>query len=136
MWRQDEAFEGPLAAYGPDLVVGFAPGYRASAETGLGEWRAESVVANHDAWGADHCVAAAAVPGVLFHSEGLSRTPHPSYHDIPVLTVGANLAPPTHLPPPNGRGRRPANCGGTVAEPWRVFVSGMVEGIPHKDASV
>ncbi|MDA0242641.1 MAG: alkaline phosphatase family protein [Chloroflexi bacterium] len=100
VWRQEEAFEGPLASYGPDVVVGFAPGYRASAETGLGEWRAESVVENRDEWGADHCVAAEAVPGVLFHSGGLGRTPHPSYRDMPALTVGADLAPPTHLPPP------------------------------------
>jgi len=36
VYTQEEAFHGSLAEYGPDLVIGYAPGYRASAETGLG----------------------------------------------------------------------------------------------------
>ena len=31
---QKEAFDGPLTEYGPDILVGYAPGYRASAQTG------------------------------------------------------------------------------------------------------
>lgn len=95
-WTREEAFEGPLLPYAPDLVVGYAPGYRASAQTGLGGWEAQSLEANHDHWGGDHCMDPAAVPGVLFANRALHDFPHPSYRDIPALAIGA--APPT-LPP-------------------------------------
>jgi hypothetical protein len=52
--------------YAPDLVVGYAPGYRASWETALGEAPPNIIEPNNDAWIGDHCMAAEAVPGVLF----------------------------------------------------------------------
>ncbi len=51
---------------GPDLVVGYAAGYRASWRTGVGETAQVVFEDNTDAWEADHCVDAAEVPGVLF----------------------------------------------------------------------
>jgi predicted AlkP superfamily phosphohydrolase/phosphomutase len=87
-WTQSEAFQGPFAAYGPDLVVGFSPGYRASAETGLGQWSSESIEPNRGHWGADHCVAPDCVPGVLFSSLSLNELEKPSYRDIPLLAIG------------------------------------------------
>ena len=45
--------------------MGYAPGYRASWETALGAIPPDIVHANNDAWIADHCISAAAVPGVL-----------------------------------------------------------------------
>lgn len=51
--------------YAPDLIVGYAPGYRASWETALGGIPANIVHENNDPWIADHCISAAAVPGVL-----------------------------------------------------------------------
>jgi predicted AlkP superfamily phosphohydrolase/phosphomutase len=98
---QAEAFHGPLTAHGPDLVVGFSPGYRASAETGLGKWKEDAIEPNRDHWGADHCVDPEAVPGVLFCSDGLGDVPDPSFRDIPRLVIGSDLegtasgAPPT-----------------------------------------
>ncbi len=98
--KQEDAFPGPLAEYGPDIVVGFSPGYRASAQTGLGEWTAASIEHNRDHWGADHCVVSQAVPGVLFCNQGLSNFPNPSYRDIPLLTVGTPLDSGYSAPPP------------------------------------
>jgi predicted AlkP superfamily phosphohydrolase/phosphomutase len=104
--RRDEAFSGPLAAYGPDLLVGYAPGYRASSETGLGQWKAESVEDNHDHWGADHCIDSQAVPGVLFCNQGLGELSRPSFRDIPRLAIGRQIthkdSPPA--PPPGSAG--------------------------------
>ncbi len=96
-----EAFEGPLARYGPDLVVGYSPGFRASAQTGLGGWGDHPVVPNEDHWGADHCVDAQAVPGVLFARHGLANRPSPSYSDIPWLAIGAEPDDSVTLPPPS-----------------------------------
>lgn len=55
----------------PDLEIGYAPGYRASWQTGLGEVPAVVFEANTDAWIADHCINPERVPGVLFLSRGL-----------------------------------------------------------------
>jgi predicted AlkP superfamily phosphohydrolase/phosphomutase len=49
----------------PDLVIGYAPGYRSSWQTALGAVPAETVVDNTEAWIGDHCIAASHVPGVL-----------------------------------------------------------------------
>ena len=89
----EEAFEGPLADYGPDLVVGYAPRFRASSETGLGGWDKTSIEENQDHWEADHCIDANAVPGVLFSNRGLENFPSPSYADIPAMTIGKQLSP-------------------------------------------
>ncbi len=86
-----EAFSGPLLRYGPDLVLGYAPGYRASSETGLGKWNGAQIEKNHDHWGADHCIDSEEVPGVLFASRGLQDFPNPSFRDIPAMIVGKYL---------------------------------------------
>jgi len=98
---QGDAFVGPFATYGPDIVVGFSRGYRASAETGLGEWKEASTEPNGDHWGGDHCIASQAVPGVLFSNQDIGNYPHPSYRDIPALTIG--MAPDLNdsAPPPS-----------------------------------
>ncbi|MFQ5615844.1 MAG: alkaline phosphatase family protein [Anaerolineales bacterium] len=93
---QKDAFDGPLAEYGPDLVVGFAPGYRASAQTGLGGWESTPIEPNRDHWGADHCMDPASVKGVLFSNRGLKDFPEPSYRDFPVLAIGKMPSDSTH----------------------------------------
>ncbi len=95
-----QAFSGPLASYGPDLVVGYRPGYRASSETGLGQWGEEVIEPNRDHWRGDHCIDPQAVPGVLFASTGLRDVPQPSYADFPALAIGKALTPGQVAPPP------------------------------------
>jgi predicted AlkP superfamily phosphohydrolase/phosphomutase len=89
----DEAFEGPLAHLGPDLVIGYASGYRASAETGTGNWNQDAIEENKDHWNADHCIDPAHVPGVLFRNKGLEDFSSPSYRDIPQMVVGKSMKP-------------------------------------------
>ncbi|NBD36306.1 MAG: hypothetical protein GVY30_09975 [Chloroflexi bacterium] len=98
-WTQAEAFEGPLAEYGPDLIVGYAPGFRASAETGLGKWESDALVTNIDHWGADHCIDYRAVPGVIFTNQDLSQYSNLSYRDIPDLTIGTKPTQKVPRPP-------------------------------------
>jgi hypothetical protein len=97
---RDEAFSGPLTTYGPDILIGYTPGYRASPETGLGKWNADSVIPNNDHWGADHCIDSQAVPGVIFCSNGLEGITNPSYRDIPSLTIGKELESHSTEPSP------------------------------------
>lgn len=88
-WTRDQVFDGKLSDYAPDLVIGFAPGYRASQENGLGRWLAQSVEPNHDHWGADHCIDPTTVPGVLFANKGLAEFSNPTYRDVPALAIDA-----------------------------------------------
>ena len=105
VWRQHEAFDGPLVSYGPDLVIGFAPGFRASAQTGLGEWERDTLEPNRDHWGADHCIDPTAVPGVLFsNAAALADFPNPSYRDIPALSIGTQPDASNSTPPPTSSG--------------------------------
>ena len=99
-----EAFTGPYTRLGPDLVIGYAPGYRASAETGLGKVGGDqSVEVNRDHWGADHCIDSLAVPGVLFANRDISNIPGLSFRDIPFLALGKHLDQ-SYIKPPSQMG--------------------------------
>ena len=95
-----EVFTGPYSRLGPDLVVGYAPGFRASSETGLGKFTAATFEKNEDHWGADHCIDPAMVPGVLFANRDLSNMPGLSFRDIPFLAIGKHLDQ-TYIKPPS-----------------------------------
>ena len=99
--RRQDAFAGPLTEYGPDLVVGYSRGYRASSETGLGNWRESAIETNRDHWGADHCMDAVVVPGVLLCNEGLPASASLSYRDFPGLALGTELDPGRPAAPPS-----------------------------------
>jgi hypothetical protein len=95
-----ETFNGPFTRFGPDLVVGYAAGYRASAETGLGKIPPLAIEPNTDHWGADHCMDSDAVPGVLFANRDLREFGKISFRDIPFLAIGKHLDQ-SHIKPPS-----------------------------------
>lgn len=98
-----EVFHGPYNRLGPDLVVGYAPGFRASSETGLGKFTESTLEKNEDHWGADHCIDPAMVPGVLFANRDLSNMPGLSFRDIPFLAIGKHLDQ-SYVKPPSQMG--------------------------------
>lgn len=67
----------------PDLIVGYARGYRVSGESAVGELTAAIVDPNMAAWSGDHCIAAEEVPGVLLSNQPL-RTGEFELRDVPV----------------------------------------------------
>ncbi len=73
VYRADDVYAGPHAADGPDLIVGYHRGYRASWGTTLGDMPDEVIADNDSAWSADHCIAAEEVPGVLFSNRPIAR---------------------------------------------------------------
>jgi predicted AlkP superfamily phosphohydrolase/phosphomutase len=100
-----ETYTGPYTRFGPDLVVGYAPGYRASAETGLGKVPAVALEPNTDHWGADHCVDSELVPGVIFANRDLRDFGAVSYRDIPFLAIGKHLDGSNIKPPSQATGQ-------------------------------
>jgi predicted AlkP superfamily phosphohydrolase/phosphomutase len=95
-----ETYAGPYTRFGPDLVVGYASGYRASAETGLGKVPEIALEPNSDHWGADHCMDSDVVPGVIFANRDLRDFGGISFRDIPFLAIGKHLDQ-SHLKPPS-----------------------------------
>lgn len=100
VYTREQVFSGPLAEYGPDLIVGYTPGYRASSDTGLGKWNENTLEPNNDHWEADHCIDPASVKGVLFSNRGLENWPDPGYTNIPEMAVGSRIKGKTPPPPP------------------------------------
>ena len=99
-----EMYSGPFTRIGPDLVVGYAAGYRSSAETGLGKIPETIMEPNHDHWGADHCMDANIVPGVIFANRDLRDFGKISFRDIPFLAIGKHLDQ-SHVKPPSHTGQ-------------------------------
>ena len=99
MRPKHEVYSGPYTRFGPDLVVGYAAGYRASADTGLGKIPAVSMELNTDHWGADHCMDSDVVPGVLFANRDLRDFGTISFRDIPFLAIGKHLDQSNVKPP-------------------------------------
>jgi predicted AlkP superfamily phosphohydrolase/phosphomutase len=61
-----EIYAGPYLDGGPELVVGYEAGYRASWDSATGGTAGDVFEDNVKAWSGDHCVATDLVPGVLF----------------------------------------------------------------------
>ena len=75
------------AAMGPDMIVGYARGYRGSWETALGAAPPAIVEDNTDVWIGDHCINAEDVPGVLLSNRTL-RAERPALRDVTVTVLG------------------------------------------------
>jgi predicted AlkP superfamily phosphohydrolase/phosphomutase len=99
VWRNEDLFSGPLSRFGPDLVIGYSPGYRASSKTGLGGWANVAVEKNTDHWAADHCIDPNSVPGVLFTNLEPDGLRNCSYHDIPLIAIGEEPDQSAFSPP-------------------------------------
>ena len=59
-------YKGPYADAAPDLIVGYAAGYRTSWDAALGRVSPHVFEENTKHWCGDHCVDPKLVPGVLF----------------------------------------------------------------------
>ena len=65
-WESPDIYNGPYIDAAPDLIVGYADGYRASWDATLGKVSERVFTDNEKAWCGDHCVDPNLVPGVLF----------------------------------------------------------------------
>jgi predicted AlkP superfamily phosphohydrolase/phosphomutase len=63
---RSRAYKGPYTENAPDILVGYAEGYRVSWDSATGKAAAEAFSDNLKAWSGDHCVHPRIAPGVLF----------------------------------------------------------------------
>jgi predicted AlkP superfamily phosphohydrolase/phosphomutase len=64
-------YNGPYLGGAPDLIIGYADGYRAAWDAAVGKVTAHVFEDNRKAWSGDHCVDPQLVPGVLFSNRKL-----------------------------------------------------------------
>jgi predicted AlkP superfamily phosphohydrolase/phosphomutase len=81
-----DAFQGPYARSGPDMLVGYNRGYRAGWQTILGFFPAEELEDNSNAWSGDHCMDYTLVPGVLLSNRKIAAKA-PALTDIAPTTL-------------------------------------------------
>jgi predicted AlkP superfamily phosphohydrolase/phosphomutase len=66
VYAASELYQGPYLEAAPDLIIGYADGYRTSWDAAIGKMGATIFEDNNKAWSGDHCVDPSLVPGVLF----------------------------------------------------------------------
>jgi len=81
VYDRDQAYKGPYVEDAPDLVVGFAPGYRVAWETITGGFGEKVISENTRPWAGDHNMNPPEVPGMLFCNRAID-VPSPHITDI------------------------------------------------------
>jgi predicted AlkP superfamily phosphohydrolase/phosphomutase len=81
VYRADEVYSGEFADQAPDLIVGYADGFRASWETSLGKITRDLLTDNVKKWSGDHLMAKDIIPGILFTNRGVNN-PNPALWDV------------------------------------------------------
>jgi predicted AlkP superfamily phosphohydrolase/phosphomutase len=66
VYAASDLYQGPYLNAAPDLIIGYADGYRTSWDAAIGKTSASVFEDNNKAWSGDHCVDPLLVPGVLF----------------------------------------------------------------------
>jgi predicted AlkP superfamily phosphohydrolase/phosphomutase len=69
----EREMKGPYRTAGPDLLPGYAPGYRVAWDCAKGAVGDELFQDNTKRWSGDHCIDAPAVPGVMFTNVPLAE---------------------------------------------------------------
>jgi predicted AlkP superfamily phosphohydrolase/phosphomutase len=72
MDRASVVYQGPYAASGPDVLVGYNRGYRAGWKTILGAFPPNVLEDNLNPWSGDHCMDYTLVPGVLLSNRKIT----------------------------------------------------------------
>jgi len=98
--RARDIYSGPHMGNAPDLVVCYAPGYRASWDTVLGKYPREHILDNLDPWSGDHSMDSSRLQGVFLSNRPIT-TNTPALEDIAPTLLSLFGAP--HNPGMTGR---------------------------------
>lgn len=84
---REEIYHGPHVAEAPDILVGYARGYRASWATTTGKVPTGLILDNDDEWSGDHCMDARTVPGILLSNYTLTTAKEADLRDLTVSVL-------------------------------------------------
>jgi predicted AlkP superfamily phosphohydrolase/phosphomutase len=88
---------GPYLDVAPDLLVGYAPGYRASWDAVQGKVAGPVVEDNTKRWSGDHCVDPRRVPGVLFCNQPLEASSTSMIDIAPTVLALLGVEAPSYI---------------------------------------
>jgi predicted AlkP superfamily phosphohydrolase/phosphomutase len=89
--------DGPYGGNGPDLIIGYNRGYRASWEGAVGRVTDEVFADNTKCWSGDHCIDPRLVPGVLFSNWRMPEE-QPQIQDLaPTILSMFGVGKPAHM---------------------------------------
>jgi predicted AlkP superfamily phosphohydrolase/phosphomutase len=92
-----EIYSGPYVVEGPDLVIGYNTGYRASWDGVTGRVSDEVFSDNTRAWSGDHCIDPSCVPAVLISNREIT-VDSPSIQDVaPSILRLFGIEPPPYM---------------------------------------
>jgi predicted AlkP superfamily phosphohydrolase/phosphomutase len=86
VYEPRRVFRGHALQFAPDLIVGYAPGYRGSWQTALGAAPEKILEDNNDLWIGDHCIDPKSVPGTLIANRPV-RLSDPNLADLTVTIL-------------------------------------------------
>ena len=93
-----ETFHGPYLENSPDLIVGYAPGYRVSWQSGRGGVGRDLFEPNNTPWAGDHCMDPKHVPGVFLSNHKFNTQKQPHLTDIaPTILSAFNIPVPDYM---------------------------------------
>ena len=97
LWAGQEIYSGPYRSNGPDMIVGYKPGYRADWDAAVGAVGGAVISDNTRSWSGDHCMDPRQVPGVIFSSLPFS-TAKPALVDMaPSVLDLLGVEKPAHM---------------------------------------
>jgi predicted AlkP superfamily phosphohydrolase/phosphomutase len=93
----NEIYSGPYVADGPDLIIGYNTGYRASWDGVTGKVTGAVFTDNTKAWSGDHCIDPSCVPAVLISNRKIT-VDNPSIQDLaPSILKLFGVKPPVYM---------------------------------------
>ena len=92
-YKATDCYSGPYSAAGPDIVVGYNRGYRASWQTALGKVPRNWFENNDKKWSGDHCMAADLLPGMFLSNRDFPRAGEPALQDLTATILAALEVP-------------------------------------------
>jgi predicted AlkP superfamily phosphohydrolase/phosphomutase len=108
-WPARTLYNGPYLDAAPDVIVGYADGYRPSWDAAVGKVSQQVFEDNLKAWSGDHCVDPRLVPGVVFSNRKIFAE-DPGIEDMaPTALDLFGIEPPPYM---EGRSlfRKPASA--------------------------
>ncbi len=97
VYRAADIYRGPYVAEAPDLVIGFAQGYRASWQTTVGATPADVFEDNRKKWSGDHLIDPSFVPGVFLANQPMAAEAPTVYDLAPTVLDALGLSAPAEM---------------------------------------
>jgi predicted AlkP superfamily phosphohydrolase/phosphomutase len=92
-----EVYSGPYRENAPDLIIGYAAGYRAAWESVNGSVMGDVFSDNRRPWSGDHCMDPREVPGVLFSNRPILGDSYSIADVAPTILQLFGLSVPRHM---------------------------------------